>query len=276
MRTSTILITGCSSGIGLYAARGLHARGHRVFASARRVTDVERLRAEGLEAVQLDVDDPDSVAAGVDEVLAHTGGRLDALFNNAGFGLTGAVEDVSREALRLQLETNLLGAHDLTCRVLPVMRRQGRGRIIQCSSVLGLVAFPFRGPYCASKFALEALSDCLRQELHGTGIHVVLIEPGPILSRFRANSLAAFRRHIDPEHSPHRERYRKTLRRLETEGAAVPFTLGPEAVLKKLVRALESPRPKPRYHVTVPTHLFAALRRLTTTRGLDRLVGRHL
>lgn len=268
----TILITGCSSGIGEHAAHSLQARGHRVFASARKPEDVERLRAAGLDTVQLDVDDSESIRLAVDEVLARSEGRLDALFNNAGYGLTGAVEDVDRAALRAQFETNLLGAHELTCRVLPVMRRQGHGRIIQCSSVLGLVAMPLRGAYCATKFALEGLSDALRQELQGTGIHVSIIEPGPILTRFRVNSLAAFRRHIDVEHSPHRERYHATLQRLETEGPAVPFTLGPEAVTKKLIHALESPRPRARYYVTFPTHLFGHLRRMLPSRWLDRLV----
>lgn len=276
MTAKTILITGCSSGIGWMTACGLRDRGHRVFASARKPADVARLRAADLDCLQLDVDDSSSIVAALEEVLTHTGGRLDALFNNAGFAVTGAVEDVSRQALRDQLETNLLGAHELTTRVLPVMRRQGSGRIIQCSSVLGLVALPFRGPYCASKFALEALSDCLRLELKGTGIHVSLIEPGPILTRFRANALAAFERYIDFEHSPHRERYRATLKRLRTEGAAVPFTLGPEAVFRKVIHALESPRPRPRYYVTVPTHGLGLLRRALSSRMMDRLVGRRL
>ncbi len=275
MSGKTILITGCSSGIGLTTANGLRARGHRVFASARRPEDVARLREQGFEALRLDLDDSDSIREAVDDLLERTGDTLDALFNNAGFGLTGAVEDVSRDALRRQLETNLLGAHELTCRLLPTMRRQGSGRIIQCSSVLGLVALPFRGPYCASKFALEALSDCLRLELRGTGIMVSIIEPGPILTRFRANSLAAFRQYIDMENSPHRERYRATLQRLETEGPAMPFTLGPEAVLKKVVHALENPRPKARYYVTVPTYLLGGLRRLLPTGMLDRLVARR-
>lgn len=275
MSGKTILITGCSSGIGLTTAHGLRERGHRVFASARRPEDVDRLRGQGFETLSLDVDDSDSIRAAVDNLLERTGGTLDALFNNAGFGLTGAVEDVSRAALRRQLETNLLGAHELTCRLLPTMRRQGSGRIIQCSSVLGLVALPFRGPYCASKFALEALSDCMRLELRGTGIMVSIIEPGPILTRFRANSLAAFKQYIDVENSPHRKHYRATLRRLETEGPAMPFTLGPEAVLKKVVHALESPRPQARYYVTVPTHLLGGLRRLLPTRLLDRLVTRR-
>ncbi len=265
----SVLITGCSSGIGHCAAHGLAARGWRVIASARRDADVARLRSEGLTALALDLDDPDSIAAALDAALGLTGGRLDALFNNGAFGLPGAVEDLSRAALRAQLETNLLGWHDLTCRVIPVMRRQGHGRIVQNSSILGLMALPYRGAYVASKFALEGLTDTLRLELRGSGISVSLIEPGPILSRFRANAHAAFRTYIDAEHSAHREAYRNAEVRLSKEGAAQPFTLPPEAVLKKLIHALESPRPHPRYYVTFPTHLIGVLRRLLGTRGLD-------
>ena len=269
----TILISGCSSGIGYCAAHGLKARGHRVFATARRPDDVARLQSEGLESLRLDLDDSDSIRDCLAEILQRTGGTLDALFNNGAFGQTGAVEDLRREVLRAQFETNVFGTHELTTLVLPVMRRQGHGRIIQNSSVLGLVAMPLRGAYNASKFALEGLTDTLRMELRGTGIHISLIEPGPILSRFRANSLAAFKRNIDIEQSPFRDTYRATLARLQKSGAAVPFTLGPEAVLKKLIHALESPRPKSRYYVTVPTYLFGYLRRVLPTALLDALVA---
>ena len=270
----SVLITGCSSGIGYCAAHGLAARGWQVIASARRDADVARLQGEGLTAVALDLDDPDSIAAALDATLAHTGGRLDALFNNGAFGLPGAVEDLSRAALRAQLETNLLGWHDLSCRVIPVMRRQGHGRIVQNSSILGLMALPYRGAYVASKFALEGLTDTLRLELAGSGISVSLIEPGPILSRFRANAHAAFRAHVDVEHSAHRDAYRNAEVRLSKEGPAQPFTLPPEAVLAKLIHALESPRPHPRYYVTFPTHLIGVLRRLLGTRGLDWVLHR--
>ncbi len=268
----TVLITGCSSGIGLCAAQGLAARGHRVFASARKAADVEALRARGLQAVQLDLRDSASIRAAVRDVLERTEGRLDALFNNGAYGQPGAVEDLGRAVLREQFETNLFGTHELTCAVLPTMRRQGHGRIIHNSSVLGLIAMRYRGAYNASKFALEGLTDTLRQELAGTGIHVSLIEPGPIRSRFRDNAHAAYRRNIDAEHSPHREVYAGMERRLTRAGPAQPFTLGPEAVLDKLVHALESRRPKPRYYVTVPTHLFGTLRRVLSTRALDRLL----
>jgi NAD(P)-dependent dehydrogenase (short-subunit alcohol dehydrogenase family) len=264
-----VLITGCSSGIGRAAALGLERRGYRVFATARRPEDVADLEGAGLEALRLDVASSESIREAVETVLGRTGGRLYGLFNNAGYGQPGAVEDISRAALREQLETNLLGAHELTCRVLPTLRAQREGRILQNSSLLGFVALRFRGAYVASKYALEGLTDTLRLELAGTGVWVSLIEPGPIASRFRVNAYAAYRRHIDPVRSPHREAYSAMERRLTTVGPVAPFTLGPEAVLEKVVHALESPRPRARYAVTVPAHAFAALRRLLPTRLLD-------
>lgn len=270
--TPSILITGCSSGIGLCAARGLHRRGYRVFATCRKDADVERLQAEGLESLRLDLDQPQSIEAAVEEILGRTGGRLYALFNNGAYGQPGAVEDLSREVLRAQFETNLFGGHDLACRVIPAMRRQGEGRIIQNSSVLGLAAMAYRGAYNASKFALEGLSDTLRQELHGSGIHVSLIEPGPILTRFRANGMQKWQQNIDAEHSPHRERYQAMAARLNKEGPAAPFTLPPEAVLKKVIHALESPRPKIRYYVTLPTYLFGYLRRVLPDWAMDAIL----
>jgi NAD(P)-dependent dehydrogenase (short-subunit alcohol dehydrogenase family) len=268
----TILITGCSSGIGLCAARGLRTRGWRVFATARQAADIERLQAEGLESLPLDLRDSASIQTAVTTVLAQTGGRLDALFNNGAYGQPGAVEDLSRAALREQFETNLFGTQELTNQVLPVMRQQGGGRILYNSSVLGLVALPYRGAYVASKFALEGLADTLRLELAGTGIHICLIEPGPILSRFRDNAHVAYLRHIRPETSPHHAKYLAMEARLLKAGPAAPFTLPPEAVLKRVIHALESPRPKARYPVTVPTYLFAFLRRLLPTRALDTIL----
>ena len=270
----SILITGCSSGIGLCCAHGLQQRGYRVFATARQAADVSRLGDEGLEALRLDVDDSDSIAAALDEVLSRTGGTLYGLFNNAAYGQAGAVEDLTRDALRAQFETNLFGLVELQNRVIPVMRAQGEGRIVQDSSVLGLVALAYRGAYVASKYALEGITDTLRLELDGTGIYPVLIEPGPIATRFRANSLAAFKRNVDYENSAHRELYGRMLERLEKEGPAVPFTLPPEAVLSKLIRALEARRPKPRYYVTFPTYLFAGLKWVLTDRLMDKVLAR--
>jgi len=268
-RRKTILITGCSSGIGLCVAQGLHTRGYRVFASARKAEDVARLESMGLEALALDLADSQSINTAVDEVLRRTGGTLDALFNNGAYGQPGAVEDLSREVLRAQLETNLLGTMELTNRLIPVMREQGHGRIIQNSSLLGLIVLPYRGAYSASKYALEALSHAMRLELRGSGVEVVLIEPGPITSAFRNNAFARYRENINKARSYHREIYEGMERRLTKQGPAQPFTLPPEAVLAKLIHALESRRPRAQYYVTFPTYLFAFLRRILTTRGLD-------
>ena len=268
----SILITGCSSGIGRETAHGLSQRGWRVFATVRSPEDVADLTREGLESLLLDVTDSESIRGAVTEILERTGGTLDALFNNAGYGQVGAVEDLTREALREQFETNLFGWQVLTNRVIPLMRARGFGRIIQNSSVLGIAALPFRGAYVASKFALEGLSDTLRLELHGTGIDVSLIEPGPITSRFRANAQAAFLRFIPIETSVHAAAYRKQLDRLNKPGPAAPFTLPPEAVLDRVIHALESHRPKARYPVTVPTYLFSVLRRLLPSRWMDRVL----
>jgi NAD(P)-dependent dehydrogenase (short-subunit alcohol dehydrogenase family) len=274
MTGHSILITGCSSGIGLCVARGLRSRGWRVFASARKPEDVARLAGEGLESLQLDLDDSASISAAVDEVLLRTQGTLDALFNNGAYGQPGAVEDLTRKVLRMQFETNLFGWHELTRLVLPAMRRQGHGRIIQHSSVLGFVALRYRGAYNASKYALEGLTDTLRLELRDSNIHVSLIDTGPVTSRFRENAHAALLHNIDRDNSVHREHYARVIKRLTTQGAVVPFTLPPEAVLKKVVHALESRKPRPRYYVTFPTYLFAFLKRILPQRTLDRILYR--
>ena len=274
MPDKSILITGCSSGIGLCVAERLKHRGYRVFATARRERDVEKLTADGHESLQLDLADSASIRAAVNEILSRTGGTLDALFNNGAYGQPGAVEDLSREVLRTQFETNLFGWHELTSLVLPVMRRQGHGRIIQNSSVLGFVALRYRGAYNASKYALEGLSDTLRLELAGTNIHVSLVEPGPVTSRFRENAFRAYKENIDPTHSAHRKKYLAMENRLQTQGPVVPFTLPPGAVLKKVIHAMESKRPRARYYVTFPTYLFGTLKRLLSTRALDRLLNK--
>lgn len=273
LSASAILLTGCSSGIGYAAAQGLRDRGYRVFATARRLEDVQALAGEGFEALQLDLTSSASIDAAVGQVLARTGGELYALFNNAGYGQPGAVEDLSRDALREQFETNLFGLHELTCRVLPVMRRRGHGRIVHNSSLLGYVALHYRGAYNASKFALEGLTDTLRLELAGTGIHVSLIEPGPIESRFRQNALQAFLRHDTVAGNVHAAAYRAMIARLAKAGPAAPFTLPAASVVKPLLHALESPRPRARYRLTVPAHAFWALKRLLPTAVLDRVLA---
>jgi NAD(P)-dependent dehydrogenase (short-subunit alcohol dehydrogenase family) len=252
----------------------LKDRGYRVFATARKPEDVERLASEGLEALQLDLDDSDSINAAVDTILERTGGRLYGLFNNGAYGQPGAVEDLSRDVLRAQFETNLFGWLELTNRLIPIMREQGEGRIVQNSSVLGLVALPFRGAYNSSKFAIEGLSDTLRMELKGSGVYISLIEPGPILSRFRANAHAKLKENIDRDKSFFAEKYKGAEKRLTKEGPSAPFTLPPEAVVKKLIHALEAPRPRPRYYVTFPTYLFGILRRFLGTRHMDWILGK--
>ncbi len=274
MTERSILITGCSSGIGLACAVTLKERGWRVLATARRPRDLDALAGQhGLEAIHLELADPAAVADCAGEALRRTGGRLTALFNNAAYGQPGAVEDIAPDVLRRQLEVNVVGTHDLTRRLIPAMRANGQGRIVQCSSVLGLVVAPFRGAYCASKFALEGLTDALRLELAGSGIHVSLIEPGPIRSRFVVNSLAAAVANVDIDGSVHRERYRRMIAALE-QGGRQTFKLEPEAVARKLVHAVESRRPKVRYHVTAPSHLAAVLKRVLPARLLDAAAAR--
>lgn len=267
-----ILITGCSSGIGLCTAHYLQQRGYSVFAAVRKSEDKQRLQALGLNAILLDVNDSASIQNGLAVVLSQTNGRLDALINNAGFGVMGAVEDLTRESLRAQFETNVFGLHELTKQVIPVMRRQKQGRIINLSSVLGFVSMSYRGAYCASKYAVEALSDSLRLELRGTGIHVVLIEPGPIVSQFRQTASAVTRENIDMTTSIHRELYSGMLERQQQQKDSSWFTQGPEAVAKKIFHALESPQPKLRYFVTLPTYFLAILKRLLPARWLDRIL----
>lgn len=275
MTQRTILITGCSSGIGLDAARGLKARGWRVFATCRQEADCDRLRAEGLESFRLDYSDEASIEAAVAETLSRTGGRLDALYNNGAFACPGAVEDLPRGALREIFETNLFGYHDLTRRVIPVMRAQGHGRIVNCSSVLGLVGARWRGAYVATKFALEGLTDVLRIEMRGSGIDIILIEPGPIATRIRENAVPHFEKWVDWENSARREQYVALRGRLYDKTIKKDaFELGPEAVTARLIHAVEAKRPKARYYVTTPTYLMGALRRVLPTRALDWLIAK--
>jgi NAD(P)-dependent dehydrogenase (short-subunit alcohol dehydrogenase family) len=275
MAERAVLITGCSSGIGLASAREMKSRGWRVFATARKPEDIARLQQEeGVDSLYLDYAEPESIAAAADQVLQATGGTLDALFNNGAYGQPGAVEDLTPQVLRAQFEANFFGWHDLTTRLIPAMRAQGHGRIVFCSSVLGMIAAPYRGAYCTSKFAVEALADTLRIELAGAGIKVSLIEPGPIATRFLEHAVEAYRRNIDLEASPHRDIYRTRIAMLEAGGSQT-FKLGPEAVAVKLAHALESRRPKPRYYVTVPTYAAVLFRRLLPTLALDAIAARN-
>lgn len=269
MVNRSILITGCSSGIGLDAARRLKARGWRVLATARTAKDLAILKDEvGVEAIQLELADSASIAACTDRALSLTGGKLYAVFNNAAFGQPGAVEDLAADVLRAQLEVNLIGTHDLTRRLIPAMRANRAGRIVQCSSVLGFVAVPYRGAYCAAKFALYALSTSMRLELADSGIKVSIIEPGPIRTRFVEHAMERFKANIDIERSAHRERYHARLAAMAA-GGTDRFKLEPEAVTRRLIHALESPRPRRRYYVTTPTYLAAAMQRLLPAGAIE-------
>ncbi|AHM03907.1 Oxidoreductase, short-chain dehydrogenase/reductase family [Roseibacterium elongatum DSM 19469] len=271
----SILITGSSSGIGHAAAHGLKARGWHVIASVRQAADVQKLRDAGFDSVQLDYADPRSVDQGLSEALELTGGRLDALFNNGAFGLPGAVEDLPRGALEEIFAANLFGVHDLTRRVIPLMRAQGKGRIVQHSSVLGYVTYKWRGAYVATKYALEGLTDTLRLEMRDTPLHIVTLNTGPVTSDLRVKSIPRFERWIDWENSARADLYRSSLlKRLYEARGPDPFELPPEAVVKKLVHALESPRPRARYYITAPAHIAAGLRRALPTRALDWVLDR--
>lgn len=268
----SLLITGCSSGIGLDAVRTMKARGWRVIATARKDGDLARLAAEeGVEALYLELADPSSIAECAVRTLEITGGAIDGIFSNAAFGQPGAVEDLTPDVLRQQLEVNVIGTHDLTRRLIPAMRRRGRGRIVQCSSVLGFVPVAYRGAYCASKFALEALTNAMRLELEGTGLKVSLIEPGPIRSRFVDHALAKLVENVDIENSAHRDLYRARIAAMQAGGKAL-FKLEPSAVSKRLVHALESPRPRRRYYVTTPTYLAAIFQRVLPAAACEALV----
>jgi short-subunit dehydrogenase len=269
-----VLVTGCSSGIGRCIADGLKKCGFNVFVTARKQEDIDSLSKAGFEAIMLDLADTKSIQAAVVSLLSKTDSQLYGLINNAAYGLTGAMEDIPIMALRDQFETNIFGTQELTNLLIPVMRQQNEGRIIQISSILGFVTMKFRGPYCASKYALEALSDAMRYELNNTGIKVSLIEPGPITSNFRNNALRSFQAVVNKEKSHFKNDYAKIENGLNSENHTVPFSLGPEAVLKKVIHALESERPKARYYVTFPTYLFAFLKRILPETLLDKILVR--
>jgi NAD(P)-dependent dehydrogenase (short-subunit alcohol dehydrogenase family) len=264
---TNIVITGCSSGIGLATAKYLKERYITVYPTARNAEDVAMLRGLGFEhAMQLDVTDPDQIAAVIAAVLERDG-QIDAWFNNAGYGQMGAIEDVPTDAVRDQFETNVFGLHECTRQIVPVMRRQGYGKIIQHSSVLGLVALPYRGVYNASKYAVEGLTDTLRLELRGSGVHAVLLNTGPITSRFRATALETLRR-VDRD-SIHAAVYHDAI---HGRAKRVPFGLEPDAVARTVYEILSDERPRPRYYITKATWLLATAKRLLSTAWLDRLL----
>ncbi|MDN3609322.1 SDR family oxidoreductase [Vibrio ostreicida] len=272
--TKSILITGCSSGIGYVSAHALHNRGYQVIASCRQAQDVKRLNEQGLTCIQLDLSDTDSITKGIQETLAITEGKLDALFNNGAYGQPGALEDLPTQALREQFETNVFGWHELVKGILPIMRQQGHGRIIQNSSVLGFAAMKYRGAYNASKFAIEGWTDTLRLELADSNIKISLLEPGPIETQFRSNALKALMKWIDTQNSVHQKAYQQQLSRLDNETSNNSFVLPADACLAPLIDAIESNKPKIRYRITTPTKIFAILKRLLPTRLLDQILAR--
>ena len=270
----SILITGCSSGIGHHLAHALKDRGWRVFATCRKAEDSARLRDEGLESFRLDYEDAASIEAGFAEAMERTAGRLDALFNNGAYAIPGAAEDLPDAALRQIFEANFFGWHSLTRRVIPVMRKQGHGRIVMNSSILGFSALRMRAAYVATKHALEGYTDSLRLEMDATPIDVILLEPGPIRTRIRQNARAQYERWIDAKNSPWAKFYAEVVEpRLYADDAAPdPFELSCEATTAKLIHALESRRPRARYYVTTPTYIVGIMRRLLPTRVLDRIL----
>lgn len=276
MTRKSILITGCSSGIGLNAATELQARNWQVLATCRRQEDADHLCSKGFDSFALDYADPQSVANGASLALEKTNGRLDALFNNGAFALPARAEDLPRDGLEANFAANFFGPFDLTNRILPAMRNCGQGRIVNCSSVLGICAMPYRGAYVATKFAMEGMTDSYRMELHGTGIHMILIEPGPIKTQIRKNSQKVFERFIDWENAAERTAYETQLmpRLYDTSETPDRFELAPSAVTQKLIQALETPRPKARYFVTTPTYISNILKRSLPTTWLDAIVRR--
>jgi short-subunit dehydrogenase len=273
----SVLVTGCSSGIGLATAELLRSKGWMVFPTARKSGDIEALNAAGFDAIELDVGSSESIASAVESLLEKTGGKLGAVVNNAGFGMPGAIEDLTRDAMRQQFEINLFGLQELTNGLVPVFRAQGCGRIVNISSVVGRISLPFMGIYSASKFALEAVSDALRVELSMDRIGVSIIEPGPIRTRFSTNCAGQGEEKLDTDHSRYGPAYKRYFEKRRNGGMSEDrFRLPPEAVAEKVLHALESPRPKLRYCVTVPAHLGSLASRFVPAPLIDRLLVRHV
>ena len=268
----TVLITGCSSGIGFCLANGLRAAGYRVFATARKEKDITKLKELGFDAFLLDLASSSSIKAAISKLYQKTD-SLYALINNGAYGQAGALEDISREALEKQFQVNVFGWHELTNLVLPSMKERNIGRIVYISSVLGFVAMPFRGPYVASKFAIEGLVDTLRLELKQTKIKLSLVQPGPIESKFRQNAFLAFKENVDPSNSDYKREYKAMIDRLNSD-KNIQFTLPPESVLRCVLHALESKTPKNHYRVTFPTKLFGILCRILPSSWMDNILSR--
>lgn len=258
----SVLITGCSSGIGLVAAVTLHQRGYQVFASARKREDVITLQQKGLNALQLDVTDGGSIASALGNLLETTGGKLDAIFNNAGIVVPGAVADLTTSMLETQFKTNVYGPIELIRQVLPIMHRQGHGRIIQNSSIMGFFSMPFSGAYSASKHALEALTSALYQELKPFNIYVSCINPGPVESKLRDHSRESYEKNDFSK-----SLFTKTYQRLETEyfqrsEGERSLIQQPDAVVKQLIKALESKHPRLHYYTSFSSRTICILKNI--------------
>ncbi len=266
---TNIVITGCSTGIGLESAIYLKERCVTVYPTARNPEDVARLKAMGFEnAMQLDVTQPEQIATLIEQVIAKEG-KIDVWFNNAGYGQPGAIEDLPTDILKEQFETNVFGLHECTRQVMAVMRSQGYGKIIQHSSVLGLVSLFGRGAYNASKYAIEGLSDTLRLELAGSDIFVVLLNTGPITSHFRETATRKLQENIDIEHAHFKATYQE---KLQGGGKKVPFNEEAVSVARVVHQILLSPKPKPRYYITKATWLLGTLKRILSTTMLDKIL----
>lgn len=270
----TVFISGCSTGIGFFLAQALHEKGFKVIASCRKMQDVMRLQSLKIHTLQMDVSDPASIKNAVGQLLEYTCGKLDVLINNAGFGQAGALEDISQDVMLHVFQTNVFGLHELTRQIIPIMRAQGSGRIINISSILGLVSLPFRGAYNASKYAVEGLSDTLRLELEQSNIWVSSIQPGPIESNFRDTVVGASLKAVDIESSFFAPKYKSMLLHFKEKKEKSALTQKPEAVFKKVLHAIESKRPRPVYKVTLSAHFLALSRRILPARLLHRLLAR--
>lgn len=269
-----ILITGCSTGIGLQTAITLKNNGYKVYASARTQEDVNKLKALGFDALKIDVRNKEEITNAFTYII-NQDKKLDGVFNNAGFGQPGAVEDVSVEVLKEQFETNIFGLHEVTLQAMKIFRKQGYGKIIQHSSVLGIISLKFRGAYNASKYAIEGLADTMRQEVLGSNIYISTINTGPVTSKFRENALKKFNKNIDIENSFFLKAYRDELQgRLESEENNAPFNLPASSVANVALKIMNSNKPKPRYYVTKATHILGFFKRILSTSLLDRLLNR--
>jgi len=268
---TNIVITGCSTGIGLETVKYLRHKGIKVYPTARAQKDVEMLISLGFDnAMQLDVTKPRQIEEVITHVLAKES-KIDVWFNNAGYGQAGAIEDIKTDILKEQFETNVFGLHECTRQIIPVMREQGHGKIIQHSSVLGLISLFGRGAYNASKYAIEGLTDTLRLELEGTNIHAVLLNTGPITSNFRITAMKKLQENVDIKNSVFQKEYEKNL---QGKHKKVPFNEEADAVASIVHKIIRTEKPKPRYYITKATYILGYMKRIVSTHILDKILAK--